>query len=126
MDCRHSRAFTLIELLVVMAVIALLATLVGPRYISGLDRSRDAVLKQDLATMRGAIDKYYGDRGYYPASLAELVERKYLSRVPRDPMTESDATWIMVPPVPPLKGAVYEVRSGAPGVGRDGRPYQEW
>ena len=61
--------FTLIELLVVMAVIATLLSIVAPRYFNSIDRSREAVLRQNLSIMRDAIDKFYSDTGKYPLSL---------------------------------------------------------
>jgi len=57
------RGFTLVELLVVMAIIATLLTIAVPRYFRSLQRSREAVLKQDLTTLRESIDKFYGDTG---------------------------------------------------------------
>ena len=86
---RTSRGFTLIELLVVMAIIATLLTLAVPRYFHSTDRAKEAVLKQNLAQMRDSIDKYYGDRGRYPDALEELVSKKYLRKIPPDPMTET-------------------------------------
>lgn len=118
--------FTLIELLVVMAIIALLVSLAVPRYFTSVERSKEAVLRSDLNTMRDAIDKYYGDRGKYPDTLDELVTRRYLRSLPLDPITDSTATWVVVPPDDPLKGGVYDVKSGAPGKGLDGKPYEEW
>jgi len=47
--------FTLIELLVVMTIIATLLTLAVPRYFGGVDRAKEAVLKQNLATLRDCI-----------------------------------------------------------------------
>lgn len=118
--------FTLIELLVVMAIIALLVTLAVPRYFHSVERSKEAVLQTDLRTMRDAIDKYYGDRGKYPDTLEDLVSDKYLRNMPRDPFTDSAATWVAVPPEDPQKGNVYDVKSGASGKARDGTPYSEW
>jgi len=92
--------FTLIELLVVMAVIAALLTLAAPRYFSSIEKSREAVLQANLAMMRQTLDKYYGDKGRYPDALDDLVANKYLRSVPTDPVTESNATWIVVPPAP--------------------------
>lgn len=123
---RHASAFTLIELLVVMAIIAILLTLAVPRYFNSLEKSRETVLRQDLALMRDAIDKFYGDRGKYPETLDELASQKYLRRIPTDPFTDSDATWIAVPPAGEGRGAVYDIKSGAAGQGRDGLPYREW
>ena len=71
---RIRRGFTLVELMVVMAIIALLLALALPRYFNHLETSRETILKQDLAVMRDAIDKYHGDRDRYPDSLGELVE----------------------------------------------------
>lgn len=123
---KDGRGFTLIELLVVMAIIALLVTLAAPRYFASVERSKEAVLRSDLSTMRDAIDKYYGDRGKYPETLDDLVTRRYLRSLPRDPVTDSTATWVIVPPDDPAKGGVYDVKSGAPGKGLDGKPYEEW
>ena len=123
---RKAAGFTLIELIVVMLIIALLASLAVPRYFGSLQKSKDAVLKENLTLMREALDKYYGDNDKYPAALDELVSRKYLRSIPRDPVTESATTWITVPPEDPEKGAVYDVHSGADGNAADGSPYKEW
>jgi len=116
-------AFTLIELLVVMAIIATLLTLVVPRYFGSLDRSKEVVLMQSLATIRDAIDKHYGDTGRYPDSLQELVDKRYLRSMPVDPITESTTTWELVPPADSTKGGVYDVHSGAPGTTSEGKPF---
>ena len=118
--------FTLIELLVVLAVIALLVSIVAPRAIGGVARAEEAVLKQDLAVMRDALDKHYSDAGRYPANLQDLVAKRYLRSIPVDPLTKSSATWMVVAPADPEKGAVYDVRSGAQGVGSNGQPYGQW
>jgi general secretion pathway protein G len=118
--------FTLIELLVVLAVIALLLTIAVPRYFQSVERSKEAVLKQDLATMRDAIDKYYGDTGKYPDALEDLVSKKYLRNIPADPITDSATTWVAVPPEDAAQGGVYDVKSGAPGNGKDGSAYSSW
>ena len=118
--------FTLIELLVVMAIIATLLTLALPRYFGSVDRSKEAVLKQDLAVMRDTIDKYYADTGRYPDSLDDLVSKKYLRNIPVDPLTESAGTWAVLAPPDPKKGLVYDVKSGAPGTASDGTSYGDW
>jgi general secretion pathway protein G len=118
--------FTLIELLVVMAIIALLLTIAVPRYWHSTDKAKEAVLKEDLAQMRVAIDQYHADRGKYPDRLEDLVERKYLRAIPRDPLTESAGSWIVVAPSEPGSGAVFDVRSGAQGTAIDGRSFGEW
>jgi general secretion pathway protein G len=118
--------FTLVELLVVMAIIATLLTLAVPRYFGSVERSKEAVLRQELATMRDTVDKYYGDTGRYPESLDDLVTKKYLRAIPRDPLTESASTWIVIAPEDPAKGTVYDVKSGAPGTANDGTAYADW
>lgn len=120
------RGFTLIELLVVMAVLALLLTLAVPRYFHSVERSREAVLKENLNVIREAIDKYHADTGRYPAELRELVARRYLRRVPFDPLTDRDDTWIVVDPPTGTEGGVYDVRSGAEGRAGDGTAYLDW
>lgn len=123
---RKKSGFTLIELMVVLAVIATLLTLALPRYYSGLEKSREAVLQQNLALLRETLDKFYGDRGQYPTALDELVSNKYLRSMPVDPITDSSATWVSIPPPQPDMGGVYDVKSGAQGVARDGTAYQDW
>ena len=119
--------FTLIELLVVMAIIATLLAVTAPRYFGQVERSKETVLRQTLVTLREAIDKYYGDTGRYPDSLEDLVARRYLRAVPNDPIADSTTAWVIVPPPDnQVKGAVYDVKSGATGNGRDGVPYREW
>lgn len=111
---KRKAGFTLIEMLVVMAIIATLLTVAAPRYFNQTDRAKEAVLRQDLAVMRDAIDKYYGDAGVYPESLDALVSGKYLRRIPADPLTGSEDTWLVVPPADPAQGAVFDVKSGSP------------
>jgi general secretion pathway protein G len=118
--------FTLIELLVVLAVVAMLVSLAVPRYFSSLEKSRESVLRYDLSVMRTAIDRYYGDLGVYPDSLQDLVDRKYLKGIPRDPITEQTDSWIVEPPTDGGKGAVHDVHSGAPGQASDGTAYGQW
>lgn len=130
---RRRRGFTLIELIVVLAIIASLLTLALPRYYHSVERSKEAVLRQDLQIMRDAIDKFLADRGRYPTTLAELAEQRYLRKVPPDPVTDSAETWVVVAPPQSLAQAsgqapegVYDVRSGAPGAGLDGVAYESW
>lgn len=126
MKMHQARGFTLIELMVVMSIIALLLTIAVPRYLSSVERSKEAVLHSDLFIMREAIDKYYGDRARYPDALEQLVTDKYLRSLPQDPFTESSTSWVVVPPDDPAKGGVFDVKSGAEGEAQDGSRYQEW
>lgn len=105
--------FTLIELVVVMATIALLLTLALPRYFHAIDNGKLSVQRQNIATIRDAIDKFYGDQARYPETLQELVQSRYLRTIPIDPLTESP-NWIVIAPQDPTQGAVFDVRSAQP------------
>lgn len=122
---RDLRGYTLIELLVVLASVGLLLSVAAPRYAEHVDRGREVVLKHNLASVREAIDKFYADRGRYPFDLPELVTQRYLRDVPLDPVLDRSDAWVMVPPHGTQAG-VADVRSGAPGKGRDGSPYASW
>jgi general secretion pathway protein G len=124
-SCRAS-GFTLIELLVVLAIVSTLLLLVTPRYFNRVDAAKEAVLRDNLRTTRDVLDKYYGDHGRYPETLDELVEKKYLHGLPVDPITGSSATWQVLPVPEGYKGAVYDIRSAAPGTAADGSKYAEW
>ncbi|MFA5240851.1 MAG: type II secretion system protein [Sulfuricella sp.] len=126
LQARKDEGFTLIELLVVMAIIATLLSIATPRYFHSIEKSREAVLRQDLNIMRDALDKFYGDTGKYPATLEDLVARKYIRAIPDDPIAGNATSWIAIAPDDPVKGGVYDVRSGAPGNARDGTLFSEW
>lgn len=130
---KRFKGFTLIELMVVMTIVALLIAVAVPRYFHSVDKARESTLRHDLNVMREAIDKFYGDHERYPASLEELVSLHYLRAVPPDPITGSRETWVLIAPEVNVNGveagsagAVYDIRSGAPGNGRDGTAYAEW
>ncbi|GAB3432994.1 type II secretion system GspH family protein [Massilia solisilvae] len=122
----NKRGFTLIELLVVLAIVALLLTLAMPRYFPSIDSAKDTILADNLRNTRAVIDQYHADTGRYPDSLQQLVDKKYLPALPADPITGSSETWIIVPPEEASQGGVADLHSGAPGTGRNGKPYQEW
>lgn len=122
----NNPGFTLVELLVVMAIIALLLSLAVPRYYSSVEKSREAVLRENLSLTRQALDKYFGDNGKYPDTLEQLVSGKYLRSLPLDPITDSSLTWVIVPPEIPEKGGIFDLKSGATGKARDGTEYREW
>jgi len=123
----RGRGFTLIELLVVLAIIATLLALAAPRYFQHVERSREVVLRENLAVARDAIDQYRADKGTWPESLETLVEARYLRTVPRDPITDSAETWLIVPPPEQDSpgGGVYDLKSGAEGRTLDGQAYAE-
>jgi general secretion pathway protein G len=123
---RLQKGFTLIELIIVMAIVSLLLTLAAPRYFKSIERSKETVLKANLAATRDALDKFYSDTGKYPDQLTDLVERRYLRTLPWDPILESADSWSTVAPAGGQAGAVYNIFSAAPGNGSNNVPYAEW
>src|SRR5450830_290517 len=122
-----AKGFTLIEVLVVLAIIATLLSMVAPRYFETVERSKETTLKHDLIGMRDAIDKYYSDTGNYPDTLDDLITKKYLRAIPEDPITGSNSTWVITPPVSlEVSGSVYDIHSGSPDVAKDGSNYADW
>lgn len=119
------KGFTLVELLVVLAIIATLLSLAVPRYFQHVERSKEAVLRENLSAMRDAIDQFHADTNTWPTDLIVLAEKRYLRAVPQDPITESTETWMVTPP-PDGGTGVYDVHSGAEGAGLDGVPYADW
>ena len=135
--CRPGEAgFTLIELIIVVAIIGILATIALPAMRNAPQRAKEAVLKEDLFTMRSCIDQYLADKGHYPDGLQILVDDGYLRFIPIDPITKSSETWVEIMADPdqeedlePTDGTspgIIDVQSGAEGVGLDGTPYSEW
>ena len=120
------RGFTLIELLVVLGIIALLLTVALPRFFPSIDSAKETILADNLRNTRQVVDQYRSDTGRYPESLEQLVEARYLREIPLDPVTEARDTWILEAPHEGEQGGFANLRSGAPGNDRRGRPYVEW
>lgn len=60
--------FTLIELLVVIAIIGILATLAVVSLQNARAQGRDAKRVADIKQVQTALELYFNDQGYYPAS----------------------------------------------------------
>lgn len=121
-----ARGFTLIEMLIVMAIVALLLTIALPRYFGSLDKSKDIALQENLKVLRVTIDKFYADKGRFPETLDELVTHKYIRSIPFDPVTDSVSTWVLVKAVESDSKGFVDVKSGAQGQAKDGRPYESY
>ena len=125
MQSQGRRGFTLIELLVVLSIVSLLLSVAVPRYFQSLDTARETMLAENLRQTRKMLATFYGDTGRYPETLDELVEKNYIKSLPLDPVTGSVTTWLVVNPKEGVRGRVYDIRSGAPGLDRLGRPFGE-
>ncbi len=122
------RGFTLIELLIVISIIGILVTLAQPYYQRAVTAAKEATLKEDLFILRDVIDQYYTDNAKYPAALNDLVEKRYIRRVPRDPITGSVESWALVyfTDEQGQQQGIYDIRSGSEIAALDGTKYSEW
>jgi len=128
----HTRGFTLLELMVVLTVLMILATMSMPIFQLAIVHAREAVLKDDLYTLRKLIDEYTLDKQHPPTSLDELVDAGYLrGGIPVDPFTGSNETWktdIEDVPLNPSQAAsgIVDVHSGSDETALDGTAYSSW
>ena len=93
--------------------------------------AKEAVLRENLFRTRNSINQYFADKGKYPFDLEALVEDRYLRAVPRDPITESSNTWILIPAGMgeediSLEPGVADLRSGAEGISLNGSAFGDW
>jgi general secretion pathway protein G len=125
---QHRRAgFTLVEIMVVMAIVVTLLAIAVPFYTTSIVRAKEAVLMNNLFTMRSVIDQYTYDREEPPQSLEDLVREGYLREVPLDPFTESRDSWEVITDSGPTgQSGVFDVRSGSDRTGLGGTAYKEW
>ena len=75
--------FTLLELMIVVLMIMILVAIAAPVYRIHVLHAKEAVLKEDLVTLRGAIDQYTQDKNKAPQSLEDLVSAGYMKSIPR-------------------------------------------
>ncbi len=135
---RLQKGFTLIELLIVVTIIGILAGIAVVNVRHAQKKAAENVLRANLALMRKAIDDFYADKQHYPTSLQELVDAKYLRRLPDDPITKSKESWIEVREevddtlsqqtdygAEPVQPGIVDVQSGAPGATMEGTPYAD-
>ena len=130
--CRKPKSgFTLIELIIVMTIIGLLTAIAIPSYLNSVRKAREAVLREDLHTMRNAIDSYTVDKEQAPQSLDDLVQAGYLKALPIDPMTNKADTWNTTQSddmtnISETQGGIGDVHSGSQGLASDGTTYNNW
>jgi general secretion pathway protein G len=128
---QHESGFTLIELMIVMTIILILTAIAIPAYQASVRAAREAVLKEDLQTIRSAIDSYTADKQKGPQSLDDLVQEGYLREIPQDPMTHAKDTWVTdmgdsLHSLDQTDPGIDDVHSGSQDTGTDGQPYSAW
>jgi general secretion pathway protein G len=117
--------------MIVMIIIGMLAAIAIPSYIRAVTRAKEAVLREDLHTIREAIDSYTVDKEKAPQGLDDLVQAGYLKTVPIDPITSRNDTWITsesdtLTDINETQGGVGDVHSGSQGVSTEGTTYNTW
>lgn len=121
--------FTLLELMIVISIIIILAAITLPQYQKTIMHTREAVLKDDLRTMRTLIDQFAADKGRLPQSLDELVSEGYMRDVPTDPFT-GQKDWTITTGEDPnsLTGesGMTDVHSASTETSSEGTAYSEW
>jgi len=125
---RAAAGFTLIELMIVITIIGILATISQPMFRNAVLNAREAALRENLYVLRDTIDKFYADNDKYPDSLTDLVDRRYVRKVPKDPITGSAESWLVVYYTDDKgqQAGIMDVRSGSEATGSDGQRYSEW
>lgn len=114
-----------------MLIIAILASIAIPAYVSSIRAAHEAVLKEDLHVMRDAIDAYTNDKNKAPQSLDDLVTAGYLREIPKDPITQSTTTWQTttddsIENLDQTESGITDVHSGSDQSGSNGQPYSSW
>ena len=117
--------------MIVMVVIGLLAAIAIPAYTSNIRNAKEAVLKEDLHTMRQAIDSYTVDKAKAPQSLDDLVQSGYIKTMPVDPFTRRSDTWLPVQEdtlmsLDQTESGIDDVHSGSQLTAADGTSYGTW
>jgi len=124
------RAFTLIELMVVMAIVTILLSLAVPAYQKSIIRSKEAVLRNNLFTIRTVIDEYTYDKQKGPQALSDLVTEGYLHAVPIDPITGNNQWKVVmedaVTSVNQTEPGIFDVHSSSDKTSLEGTPYSDW
>lgn len=128
---RGQRGFTLIELMIVISIILILVSIAAPIYSSSITRAREAVLKDDLFTMRSVISQYTLDKQRAPQALDDLVQANYMKQIPVDPMTNARDTWTVdqedvLLSVDQQQPGITDVHSGSNAISSDGTAYSSW
>lgn len=123
--------FSLLEMVAVLTIIAILAAIALPNYQRSVQKARESVLKENLYWIRDAIDQFFLDQSRYPQTLQELVEKKYLREIPKDPITERK-DWMPIREEfdefedPDFEPGIWNIRSRSTKRSTEGTRYRSW
>ena len=128
---RSRRGFTLIEMIIVISIIAILVAIAVPIYTQHLRHAKEAVLKEDLYSIRSSIDQYTQDKNKAPQTLQDLVSAGYLRVIPVDPFTGSADSWQavqedLVTALDQTQPGITDVHSGSELTSTEGTAYSSW
>jgi general secretion pathway protein G len=127
---RSSLGFTLLELMIVISIIMILMAVAVPVYNQAIVHSREAVLRQNLFTLRNVISQYTLDKQKAPQGLDDIVQAGYLRQIPSDPMTGA-TNWEVVQEdvllaVDQQDPGITDVKSASNATASDGTAYSSW
>ena len=105
------KAFSLVELIIVVAVLGILAAIVVPQFKNYSSQAREAVAKDSLALLRGAIELYAAKHDDVPPGYngddvtttpsafffhkQMVLDGRYFSEIPENPFNNLDTVKII-------------------------------
>ena len=147
------RGFSLVELMIVVAVLGILAAIVVPQFQQHATQAREAVAKDNLRILRGAIELYTARHGGVPPGYQNnnpqsspsdsvfnqqlIIEGRYISEMPNNPFNKQQDIRIIandetIPQNPTGQfGWIYQpatktIKLDWPGTDKSGIPYYEY
>jgi general secretion pathway protein G len=129
--CRGKQGFTIIELMIVISIMIILIGIAVPLYQRSIIRARESVLREDLYTLRNAIDQYTLDKQRAPQTLSDVAQAGYIKSIPKDPFTNSSDTWTTemedsLQSLDQQQPGIADVHSGSDKTSSEGTVYNTW
>ena len=113
--------------MIVISMILILISIAVPMYNRSILQAKEAVLRQNLFTLRQVISQYTMDKRRAPQSLDDLVQSHYLKHIPMNPVS-NQADWLLEEEEDAIQQeeGISDVRIGFNGTSTDGTPYSSW
>jgi len=117
--------------MIVISIILILISMAAPMYQQSIVHAKEAALRQDLFTLRSAIDQFTLDKQRAPQALDDLVQAGYLKVIPKDPFTGTTDSWQVAMEdvllsVDQTQPGISDVHSGSNLTSSDGTAYSSW